>query len=61
MAWATRLAKQKIFQQDKVTGEYTKDPNQCFDIVYSEVGKEDAEKIWETERDNNKNKSSVLE
>lgn len=50
MAWATRIAKQKIFKQDETTGEFMKDPNRCFFIVYDEVGKEKAEKIWKKEK-----------
>ncbi len=45
MAWATRIAKQKIFKKNKETREFVVSPNKCFDIVYNEIGEEKAEEI----------------
>ena len=56
MAWATRISKRKIFKQNKETGEFVENPDNCFDIVYNEVSKEQAEEIWEKERDRILNK-----
>ena len=50
MAWATRLMKNKIFKKNKETKESILEPEQCFDVVYDQIGRDRAEKIWKKEK-----------
>ncbi len=59
IAWATRISKWKIFKQNKETGKFIENPDNYFDIVYNEVGKEQVEEVWKKEKDRVLNKKTI--